>query len=93
MTTKNERTLFLHWTYHPSDITRQTLRCLYDETLAGKDGFDKMTICYSRPRNLRESLTRTSLTEPEGERVSDGLWVRTGRLLMHYTVYLIRLIA
>jgi hypothetical protein len=41
MTTTNERTLFLHWQYHPSDITRQTLCRLYDETLAGKDGFDK----------------------------------------------------
>jgi hypothetical protein len=30
-----------------------------------------MTICYSRPRNLREALTKTSLSEPEGERVSD----------------------
>jgi hypothetical protein len=63
--------LFLHWQYHPNDITRQQLRRLYNETLAGKDGFDKMTICYYRPRNLREALTKTSLLEPEGERVSD----------------------
>jgi hypothetical protein len=73
MTTTNERTLFLHWKYHPRDITQQTLHRLYDETLAGKDGFDKMTICYSRPRNLREALTITSLSEREGERVSDLL--------------------
>jgi hypothetical protein len=71
VSTTNKRTLFLHWQYHPNDITRQELRRLYDETLAGKDGFDKMTICYSRPRNLREALTKTSLSEPEGERVSD----------------------
>jgi hypothetical protein len=56
--TTDERTLFLHWQYHPNDITRQQLRRLYDETLAGKDGFDKMTICHSRPRNLREALTK-----------------------------------
>jgi hypothetical protein len=67
----NKRTLFLHWQYHPNDITRQALRRLYDETLAGKDGFDKITICYSRPRNLREALTKTLLSEPEGQRVSD----------------------
>jgi hypothetical protein len=71
MSATNKRTLFLHWKYHPNDITRQALRRLYGETLAGKDGFDKMTICYSRPRNLREALTKTSLLEPEGERVSD----------------------
>jgi hypothetical protein len=71
MTTTNERTLFLHWYYHPIDITRQTLRHLYNKSLPGTDGFYKMTICYARPRNLREALTRTSLSEPEGERVSD----------------------
>jgi hypothetical protein len=71
MTTTNERTLFFRWQFHPRDNTRQTVRRLYDETLAGKDGFDKMTICYYRPRNLREALKRTSLWEPEGERVGD----------------------
>jgi hypothetical protein len=71
VSTTNKRTLFLHWQYHPNDIIQQELRRLYDETLAGKDGFDKMTICYSRPRNLREALTKTSLSEPEGERVGD----------------------
>jgi hypothetical protein len=71
MSAANKRTLFLHWQYHPNGITRQTLRRLYDKTLAGKDGFDKMTICYSRPRNLREDLTKASLLEPEGEIVSD----------------------
>jgi hypothetical protein len=56
---KEERTLFLHWQYHPKYITLQTLRRLYEETLAGISGFEKMTICYSRPRNHREALTRT----------------------------------
>jgi hypothetical protein len=82
VTKKEEQTLFLHWQYHPKDITRQTLRHLYDETMAGVSGFEKMVICYSRPRNLREALTRTSLSEPDGERVSDliqfldpsGIW-------------------
>jgi hypothetical protein len=71
MATTDKRTLFLHKQYHPSDITRQTLRRLYDKTLAGIDGFNKMTICYSLIRNIREALTRTSLSESEGERVSD----------------------
>jgi hypothetical protein len=71
VSTTDEGTLFLPWQYHTNDITRQELRRLYDETLAGKDGFDKMTICYSRPGNLREALTKTSLSEPQGERVSD----------------------
>jgi hypothetical protein len=70
---KEECTLFLHWQhwqYHPEDI-RQTLQRLYDETLAGISGFEKMMICYSRPQNLRKALTRNSLSEPNGERVSD----------------------
>jgi hypothetical protein len=69
--TREEHTLFLHWQYHPKDITRQTIRRLYDETLAGIDGFEKMMICYSCPRNLLEALARTSLSETNGERVSD----------------------
>jgi hypothetical protein len=59
ITKKEERTLFLHWQYHPKDITRQNLRRIYDETLAEISGFEKMTIYYSHPRDLREALTRT----------------------------------
>jgi hypothetical protein len=54
-----------------SDITRQTLRRVYDEMLAEKDGFDKKTICYSRTRNLHVALTRASLSEPKVKRVND----------------------
>jgi hypothetical protein len=35
--TKEERTLFLHWQYHPKYITQKTLRRLYDVTIAGID--------------------------------------------------------
>jgi hypothetical protein len=38
---------------------RQHAKPSYDETLAGISGFEKMMICYSRPQNLREALTRT----------------------------------
>jgi hypothetical protein len=44
---KEEGTLFLHWQYHPKDITHQPPRRLYNETLAGISGFEKMTTCYS----------------------------------------------
>jgi hypothetical protein len=44
MLTADEHAPFLHWRYHPKYTTRQTRHCLYDETLAGKDGFDKNTI-------------------------------------------------
>jgi hypothetical protein len=71
MTATDERTLFLHLQYHPNDIAQQTIHRLHDETLSRRDGLEKMTIFYSRPKNLREALTRTSLSETKGEKVSD----------------------
>jgi hypothetical protein len=35
--------------------------------------FKNLIICYSRPKNLRDSLMQTKLNEPEGQRISDLL--------------------
>ena len=68
------RQLFLHWEFHPNDISRQQIQKAYRETLGpvleNKLGVDKLTIAYSNPPNLRRLLTKTQLKEPEGERVS-----------------------
>ena len=69
--TSATKTLYIHWQYHPHDIDRTVLRRLYDETLKGYDGFDAMTVCYSRPKNLRDALTKTVLEQPENEKMSE----------------------
>ena len=63
--------LFLAWPYHPRGIPRQELRAIYDRTLAGHSGFDRLIIAYRRPKNLRDALMRTQLNEPAGSRVSE----------------------
>jgi hypothetical protein len=70
-TLTSAKTLFIHWQYHQYDINRTVLRRLYDETLKGFDGFDAMTVCYSRPKNLRDILTNTVLEQPPDEKMSE----------------------
>jgi len=66
-------TLFLHWRYHPRDISRQAIRQAYDATCAGHTGFARLIIAYSRPKNLRDALMKTQMDEPEGSRASNFL--------------------
>jgi len=56
------QTLYLHWSYHPHGIQRTKLRQLYNEYLAPVLNYDKMVIAMSRPRNLKDLLTKTALT-------------------------------
>ena len=66
------RSLYLHWQYHPAGIQRDQLRVIFDKTLKECNPFAKgMTIAMSRPKNLRDLLTRTVLNEPAGKRASD----------------------
>jgi hypothetical protein len=66
------RSLYLHWKYHPEGIQRETLRKIYEATLKSCNPFQQgMTIAMSRPKNLRDLLTRTALNEPTGKRASD----------------------
>jgi hypothetical protein len=69
----DNNTLYLHWTWHPRCITKSKLRLLYNKTLREESGFKNLIICYSRPKNLRDSLMQTKFNEPEGQRISDLL--------------------
>jgi hypothetical protein len=69
----NNETLLLHWTWHPRCISKSKLRLLYNETLQNCSGFNNLIICYSRTKNLRDSLMQTKLNEPEGKNISDLL--------------------
>jgi hypothetical protein len=66
-------TLFFHTEYHSRGVSRRDIRRAFSDTLAGHCGFDWFVIAYSRPRNLRDALTRTKLSEPQGFRTSDFL--------------------
>jgi hypothetical protein len=61
----NTDTLFIHWRYHPHGIQRSDLRSLYNETLKPILNYNKVTVAISRPKNLRDILSKTSLETPE----------------------------
>jgi len=61
----NEDTLFIHRVFHPYGLSRQDIRRLYSEILEPHLQFNRMTIAMSRPTNLRDLLTKASLTLPQ----------------------------
>jgi hypothetical protein len=69
----SRNTLFFHWEYHPNGISRRDIRQAYMETCGRHCGFDfdRFVVAFSRPRNLRDALIPTRLSEPAGSRASD----------------------
>jgi hypothetical protein len=63
-------TIYLHWTWHPRDVNRTKLRAIYNGILKERSGFTNLIVAYSRPKNLRDCLMKTQLSEPAGNRVS-----------------------
>jgi hypothetical protein len=71
-----EKRLFLHWEYHPRDISRHDIRSVFNRTLGPVIAtpplrISQFTIAYHNPQSLRNCLTKTQLTEPVNHRVSD----------------------
>jgi len=66
----NDNTLYIHWRYHPYDISNYTIRNVYNATLKGTDGFSQMRIALSRHKNLREISCRSQLDPSNTEQVS-----------------------
>ena len=65
-------TLFFHLEYHPRGISRRAIRAIYKETNCETlSGFPRFIVAFSRPRNLRDALMRTTLEEPDGSRASN----------------------
>jgi hypothetical protein len=64
-TENNTNTLYIHWRYHPHGIQRSDLRSLYNETLKPILNYNKIIVAISRPKNLRDVLSKTSLETPE----------------------------
>jgi hypothetical protein len=59
--TDNDKTLYIHWTYHPQGLLRQDIRDAYSSMLQGSLNYHRMTVAISRPCNLRNVLTRAAL--------------------------------
>ena len=70
----NRERLFIHWEYHPRDIPKRIIRGLYDLHL--KDDMEKWldvkqtTVCYSRPKNVQDHVTKAKLHQAPGRESS-----------------------
>jgi hypothetical protein len=66
--------LFIHLIYHPCDVPRYQVRQIYNETL--QDAIleampnSKMTVCYSRPKNIQDIVAQAALFQVEGSEAS-----------------------
>jgi len=58
-------TWYIHWQYHPDGLEWSEIRQIYEKILQPHLPFDKTRVAVSRPKNLRDSLTKTSLTPPQ----------------------------
>jgi len=67
----NNSSLFIHWEYQPNGIQGRHIRAIYNDTLAQYIDYDKMTLAVSRPKNLRDILTRAALTLPDNTSVQE----------------------
>jgi hypothetical protein len=68
---QTQNNLYIHWTHHPKGIQRSDIRQLYMQTLEPHDIHDNMIVAMSRPKNLRDILTKTALKLPDGESIQN----------------------
>ena len=70
----NKERLFLHLEYHPNELPKGAIRETYNHTcgelLEKRLGIKQVTIAYSRPLNLLESLTQAKLHQAPGREAS-----------------------
>jgi hypothetical protein len=66
---QSQNTLYIHWTHHPKGITCSEIRQNYKQSLEPHSIHDRMIVAISRPKNLRDILTRTVLTLPDNKSI------------------------
>ena len=70
----NKERLFVHLEYHPNDISKHKVRLLYDTYCKQifEDVLDikQTTVAYSRPKNIRELVTKAKLHQAPGREAS-----------------------
>ena len=70
----NKERLFIHWEYHQCDIPKREIRAIYNLHL--KELVEKWldvkqtTVCYSRPKNIRDYVTKAKLHQAPGREIS-----------------------
>jgi len=63
--TKELNPLYIHWQFHPDGIQCSDIQCISEKTLRQHLGYDSMRVANSRPKNIRDCLTKAKLTPPQ----------------------------
>jgi hypothetical protein len=63
ISSSTHNTLFIHWQHHPGGLQRTDIRRIYEATLQPHLPYKKMQIAISRPKNLRDVLTKTAILD------------------------------
>ena len=67
----NKEELYFHMEFHPADIPKHQVRTIYNQTcgdvLSKRLGIKKFTIAYSRPKNIRDKLTKAKFYQAPGQ--------------------------
>ncbi len=69
----NRERLFIHMEYHPNDIPKKAVRALYEHYCKSsfeRLGIQQLTIAYSRPPNIKDSITKAKLHQAPGKEAS-----------------------
>ncbi len=69
--TNNDNSLYIHWLYHPKNLQHQDIHRLYESILEPHTPHNRMVVAISRPKNLRDALTKTELKLPENMNLHD----------------------
>lgn len=79
---EEKKHLYLHFTYHPEDVPRKTIRKLYNKHIRDFEEeliLDGSIIAYSRPTNLGELTSQAKLHEKQGRDAKTHLAEYTDR--------------
>jgi hypothetical protein len=67
----DNNTLYIHWRYHPNGLQCSDIRQIFDKTLHSHLPYDSMHIAISRPKNLRDMLSKSALVLPKNINTHD----------------------
>ena len=66
----NKRTLYFHQQFHPRGVRRHLLHEAYHASIGLLHFYDRQIVCYSRPKNLRDLIVPSTLSDVPGHNPS-----------------------
>jgi hypothetical protein len=62
---KESKDIYIHWKFYPEGIQCSDIQRVYKNTLQQHLEYDNARVAISRPKNLRDCLTKAKLTLPQ----------------------------